>query len=193
MARNIEFDRDQALDRATDCFHCHGYHASSMQMLVEAMGIGRGSLYAAFGDKRALFDASLNRYGRALGAAMAAHLEKSRRPLATIRSMMRELVDRVVQDPDRKGCLVTNTAVELGGSDPDVTKSVDYVYAAIEDVFYRALCRAQEQGELKAGKKPRALARFLVATIQGVRVIGRVNPDPAVLKDIVESALLSLD
>lgn len=193
MVRKSEFDRDIVLDRAMECFHRYGYHGSSMQMLVDAMGIGRGSLYATFTNKQTLFEESMNRYGRALSAVIAAQLESAPQPLKMIRFLMRDLVNRVVEDTDHKGCLITNTAIELGGLEPELTKSIANVFTTVEDIFYRALVRAQENGELGAEKKPRTLARFLVSIIQGVRVVGKVNSDPAILQDIVEVALKNLD
>lgn len=192
MARSKEFDPDEALERAVECFHRHGYEAASVQMLSGAMDLGRASMYATFGDKHALFEAALSRYASGVIAHIVGRLERARHPVREIRAVLRDVATAAATDAERRGCLVTNTAAELGGHDPRVTEVLCRVFKQIEDGFYRALRRAQDLGQLKANKNPRALARFLVSTIQGIRVIGRTNTTPATLNDIVKSALRCL-
>lgn len=192
MVRSREFEPDEALERAVECFHKHGYEAASIQMLSGAMDLGRASMYATFGDKHALFEAALSRYASGVIAHIVGRLEQARRPLREIEAVLRDVARVAATDAERRGCLVTNSAAELGGHDPGVTEVLRRVFKQIEDGFYRALRRAQDLGQLKANKNPRALARFLVSTIQGIRVIGRTNANPTALNDIVKSALRCL-
>lgn len=192
VARSKEFDPDEALERAIACFRKHGYEATSIQVLSGSMKLGRASMYATFGDKHALFEAALSRYASGVIAHIVSRLEQARHPVREIRAVLRDAATAAATDAERRGCLVTNSAAELGGHDPGVTKVLRRVFKQIEDGFYRALRRAQDLGQLKANKNPRALARFLVSTIQGIRVIGRTNTNPAALNDIVKSALRCL-
>ena len=192
MARSKAFDPDDVLQRAIACFHKHGYEATSIQMLSHAMDLRRASMYATFGYKHALFEAALSRYASGVIAHIVGRLEQARHPVREIRAVLQDVATAAATDPERRGCLVTNSAAELGGHDPGVTGVLCRVFKQIEDGFYRALRRAQDLGQLKANKNPRALARFLVSTIQGIRVIGRTNTNPAALNDIVKSALRCL-
>jgi len=112
MALPKAFDRDDVLDKATQVFWLKGYEATSIQDLVEATGINRGSLYNTFTDKAGLFGAVLGRYtDRSSARALVANAEAGP-PRATIEAFFADLVDIGAADPERRGCLLTNTAVE---------------------------------------------------------------------------------
>jgi TetR/AcrR family transcriptional repressor of nem operon len=192
MTRNKEFDTEAVLDRAMECFHVNGYRATSMDMLTAAMDIGKGSLYAAFGGKQALFQAALERYAHAVVDVIVGRLESAKQPSKEIASLLRDVARIAAADRRRLGCLVTNTATEIGNDNKQVGAAVQRTFKQVEDGFYRALKRAQELGEIDPDKNPRALARFLTGIIQGLRVVGRINAEPAVLNDIVDSALACL-
>ena len=110
MARLKAFDEDRALDLAVDCFWSRGYEGTSVRDLAESMGIGGASLYNTYGDKRALFVRSLERYANRSMRERIARLEANRRPKEAILAFLAEIIDRSVADPDRKGCLLVNSA-----------------------------------------------------------------------------------
>ena len=93
MARPREFDAEQALDAAIWVFREHGYEGSSAQMLVDAMGIGRQSLYAAFGDKWQLYCSAARRYGMGECAAHFDALRSGARAIDGIHAMLRRVVN----------------------------------------------------------------------------------------------------
>lgn len=193
MARTREFDTDAALARAMEVFWCRGYEGTSIADVVEATGVQRGSLYAAFGSKEGIYHAVLDRYredfSRPMLEALAAGADV--RPL--VRQMLLGLVRQAVDDPDRKGCLVVNAATERLAHDGGVARRVRDTITAMEDALTTALTAAQDRGQLPSGKDPRSLARFLVLTVQGVRVMGVIEPDRRALTDAVEVALGCLD
>ncbi|WP_413164196.1 TetR/AcrR family transcriptional regulator [Capilliphycus salinus ALCB114379] len=193
MARHKEFNREEVLARAMETFWRYGYEGTSVQDLLDSMGINRGSLYDTFGDKRSLFLEAIAHYDQTVVRCLIARLEAPDASKAAIVDYFQSLVDRMVADPDRRGCFVTNTAVELCPHDPDTAKRVAHNLDCIEGAFYKALSRAQEKGEISPDKNIPALARYLTCNLQGLRVISKVNPDPQVLQDIVQILLGVLD
>jgi len=192
MARTKEFDPDVALDRAMHLFWRQGYEATSIQDLVEHMGIGRGSLYDTFGDKHALYLAALDRYCATVGAGFLAPLDA---PIP-VRAALRLVFDGAVATAlaeGRHGCLLANGALELASRDTDTRCRVEASLRGAEDAIGRALARAQATGELAAGRDPRALARYLVNALQGLRVTAKVTDDRETLEDIARVTLSALD
>ncbi len=193
MARTREFDTDAALRRATEVFWCRGYEGTSIADVVDATGVQRGSLYAAFGSKEGLYHAVLDRYREESTRPLLDALAAGADVRALIRDLLHGLVQHAVDDPDRKGCLIVNAAVERLAHDQGVSRRVSASVRAMEDALTAALTAAQERGQLAATKDPRSLARFLVVTVQGVRVLGVMEPDRRALTDAVEVALGCLD
>jgi TetR/AcrR family transcriptional repressor of nem operon len=174
-------------------FWTRGYEATSIQHLVGRMGIQRGSLYATFGDKRGLFFAAIDRYDRVVTAKLLAALEEPESGTEAIRRFFRLKVALSVEPGRPRGCLVTNSAVELASRDRGTATRVGEVLAKIEAAFHRAVVRAQKAGEIEPTRNPRALARFLTSSAQGLSVMAKAFPDRAVLEDIVEVTLAALN
>lgn len=193
MARTREFDTDAALARAMDVFWCHGFEGTSIQDVVEATGVQRGSLYAAFGSKEGLYLAVLDRYREDLARPMLDALAGGGDVRTLVREALLGLVEQAVHDKRRRGCLMVNAATERLAHDPAVASRVRDTVAAFEDALATALTDARDRGLIAEHKDPRSLARFLVLTIQGVRVMGVIDPDRTFLTDAVEVALGCLD
>lgn len=191
MARIREFDIDRAVEQAMLLFWRQGYEATSLHDLTTALDIGKGSFYAAFGSKDALYAMSLGRYCSTHAAALVALLEEPGDVRRQLRTVLRTLVDSDAADPER-GCLLVGSALERS-SDEATVKTVSRTMNLIESALTGTLERARATGQLAAGKDPVALARFLTTFIQGVRVMGTARSDAAVLDDAVEVALATLD
>ena len=187
MPRTKGFETGDALDAAMHLFWRKGYAATSLRDLLDGMGIGYGSFYNAFGDKHALFLASLDRFRELRTSWIDEVLEDS--GLGGIEEVFRRTVDGLVGFEPRRGCLLANTAVELGPHDAEVAAKISRYVRHTEAVFERAVIRAQEAGEIPADRDPRAMACFLVNTLHGLRVLARVGTDRAVLEDAVRVAL----
>ena len=194
MARTKAFDPDLVVARAMDVFWHRGYEATTLPDLLAGMGIARASLYDTFGDKHALFLAALARYEADKAATLVARLDEAGpgAVIATIRGVFLHVLDGSVADARRRGCLMDNAIAEMAAWDAEVAAAARASLAATEEAFYRALVRAREHGAIGAGRDPRALARFLVAVLQGLRLRAKVEPDRAVLGDIVDVALAAL-
>jgi TetR/AcrR family transcriptional repressor of nem operon len=192
MPRRKAFEPDAALGEAIACFRRLGFAAASMDDLTQAMGIGRQSLYATYGDKRALFLQALSWYADGMVARFVTWLDGDRAPLETIAEVLHEIARFAASPEGVDGCFITNSAADLAARDADVRAILVRTYGRIEDAFARALRRARDAGDLPADRDPRALARFIVTFIQGMRVIGTTRPSPKRLHADVEAALRCL-
>lgn len=190
MPRTKKFRPEEALDAAMQLFWRKGYGATSMRDLLDGMGIGRGSFYDTFGDKHALFLAALDRFEEArtgwIGDALAGS------GMAGIEKVFRRTVEGMTGSEPRRGCLLANTAVELAPRDPEVAEKISRHVRRTEEAFAGALARAQERGEVREERDPRALARFLVSNLHGLRVLARAGSDRRTLEDAARVALEAL-
>jgi len=193
MPRHKEFDRDDVLAKAMQTFWSQGYAATSVQDLVESMGINRGSLYDTFGDKHSLFLAAIAHYEAAAIQPAIARLEAPGAGKQAIAEHFYSLVERASSDPEQRGCFATNAAVELCARDRDVADRVAASLQHLERALKRALQTAQAQGELTGDRNLDELASFLLCTLQGLRVVSKLNPDRERLRGIVRAALTVLD
>jgi TetR/AcrR family transcriptional repressor of nem operon len=194
MARPREFDVTAALERAMDVFWSKGYEATSLDDLCEATGLSRSSLYATFGNKRDLLLQTVDRYVERrtpnIEAVLARQPNNIRKGIA---ALLREFIDQIVSGAGRRGCFLGNCAAELPRSDRTAMARVRRGLARTEATFRKALARAEARGELSVGVDVDALARFLTAGFQGLRLVGKVNPNRAVLEDIAATILRCLD
>jgi TetR/AcrR family transcriptional repressor of nem operon len=193
MARPREFDVAAALDRALDVFWTKGYEATSLDDLCTAAGLARSSLYAAFGSKRHLLLRSVDRYTDLRIPSIVATLSQPVPVREAFGRLLAELVDRIVAGSGRRGCFLGNCAAELPRNDRAALACVRRGLARTEEAFRDALIRGKARGELATDADPAALARFLTAAIQGLRLVGKANPDRAVLEDVAAGMLRCLD
>ena len=193
MARPREFDADAALERAMQAFWAQGYKATSLDRLCAATGLSRSSLYAAFGGKRALLHRSLDRYQEQGAARITAALARPGPVRDAIAAFVGDLIDRIVDGPGRRGCFIGNCAAELARGDRVTAARVRRSLERIEGLFRDALARGRARGEIPASADVESLARFIVSGIQGLRLVGKANPDRAALESIASVMLRCLD
>lgn len=193
MARPREFDSDDVLEHAMQAFWAKGYRATSLDDLCKATGLSRSSLYAAFGGKRALLHRSLDRYEEQGAVRISAALTRPGPVREAIAGFVNDLIDRIVEGPGRRGCFIGNCAAELARNDKATAARVRRSLTRVEGLFREALLRAQAAGELSPSADAGALARFLVSGIQGLRLVGKANPDRDTLKGIAAVMLRCLD
>lgn len=192
MPRTKEFEPEAALHSAMELFWSKGYEATSMRELLGGMGIGRGSFYDTFGDKHTLFLAALDRFEQTRTAWVLEALEEDESPMEAIRYVFERTVDGLVGFEPRRGCLLANTAVELAPHDPEVAEKISRHVRRTEDAFEQALQRARSAGDISEQQNPRALARFLVSSLHGLRVTARAGAERETLADTVEVVLGAL-
>jgi TetR/AcrR family transcriptional regulator, transcriptional repressor for nem operon len=191
MARVREFDTEAALEAAMVVFRRRGYEGSSLQELVDATGVGRGSLYAAFGNKDGLYRAVLDRYREQQAIPLIDVLRSGAPARELIRGILVDLVDVIVREGRDQNCLIVTAATERVAHDPEVAARIEATTSSLEDALTERIAAAQDTGEL-SGEDPRGLARFVLTTIHGLRVMGAINPDRRYLMTVVEAALGAL-
>jgi TetR/AcrR family transcriptional repressor of nem operon len=193
MARHKEFDRDEALHKAMEVFWARGFEAASVQDLVDHMGINRQSLYDTFGDKHSLYLQALDRYQHVESRKLFELMQKP----GSVKNAFKDLFNGVVEgslcDQQHRGCLMNNAMSELAGRCAATAEKTRHNMTAIEDAFYGALLRGKKSGELKGVREPRAMARFLYNSFQGLTLMAKATQDRKVLDDVVRVTLSVLD
>ena len=183
------FDTEAAVARAMDVFWSRGYHGTALPDLLRATRLSRGSLYAAFGDKHALFLRALDRYIADALARMDTELGPRHAPVDGLRALLAGYIDRTSGASGRRGCLLVATAMELAGHDGEVESRVRGFFKAIETRAAGAFARAKAAGELAAGVEPASAARILVCFVEGLRVVGKTGPARAISQATADALL----
>ncbi|MFA6954414.1 MAG: TetR/AcrR family transcriptional regulator [Thermoanaerobaculia bacterium] len=187
-----QFDVNEVLDKAMQVFWHRGYGATSVQDLVKETGINRGSLYATYRDKHALFLASLRMYADNLRHERLAQLEARFAPKEAIHQLLLAFADLATEKGGNKGCFLTNTALELAAHDPVAAKVVAKAQKDMEAFFARMIEQGQASGEIPESLKPAATASGLLATLIGLAVLCRSRPERNLLQSIVADAMRRL-
>jgi TetR/AcrR family transcriptional repressor of nem operon len=193
MSRPKEFNPDDAIEKAMQVFWHKGYEATSMEDLLSAMDLNRGSLYDTFGDKRQLFLKVIDRYCTTFVGSKFSLLDQPGPALPTLRRFITGMIEGGLADPQRRGCLIANTVMELSPHENEIAGTLRQILKVAEDTFFRTLARAKQQGELKNDKDPRALAHFLTTMLQGTIVMIKAGAPADVVKQTAETALTVLD
>ncbi|MFE2610945.1 TetR/AcrR family transcriptional regulator [Streptomyces mirabilis] len=189
--RPREFDKEQTLARALELFWSRGYGATSVQDLVDALAVERGSLYGTFGDKRRFYLDAVRLYWevyeRHLTTALdTAPLLPALREILTHPARLDELISDVGVP---QGCLVGNTTAELVPQDAEATEVVTRSYRRFTDIVTDALRRAQAAGEVTANSSPEAQAQLLLYIVQGLSLVSRAGLDQSAALAAIDTAV----
>ncbi len=186
MARPREFDVDAVLDRATDLFWSRGYEATSVQELVDTLGVNRASLYATFGDKAQLFEAVLRRYGERVNGALLETLGPPGAGAEAVRAWFKVLIEKATQPAGPRGCLMLNT---LTGCTTVPDALMDKVVAGVRATTDRLQEALSRDPALASRENVRTLARFFAAEGHGLAVLARAGVRRQELEMAAEVAL----
>jgi TetR/AcrR family transcriptional repressor of nem operon len=192
MARPREFDTDKALNQTMQVFWDQGYRASTFADLVKAADVQKQSLYGAFGDKRSLFLKSLKLYRTQALSKFQGMLGEVDSPLEGIARLMRYASEPPGPKKGPSGCLMTNTALEIGLSDPDVAAEVKRLFRGIEKILTAAAKQGQERGEITERFNSAAIGRSLANTINGIRILETTGASDRHVKTVVDMALAAI-
>ena len=193
MARPRAFDNDEVLDAAIECFWQRGLAATSVRDLASEMGINAPSLYNAFGDKRRLFAEALERYAQQSMRERILRIESKYAGCQAIEAFFKEVIERSLSDPDRRGCLIVNSALEVAPHDKALQLVIAAYLAEIEGFFRRCLETSARGGELPASTNIADTSRLFLGILLGIRVASRANPQRALLEGMVRPALALLE
>jgi TetR/AcrR family transcriptional repressor of nem operon len=192
MGRPKNYVPAELLSAAVRAFRRHGYGGASVDVLCEATGLRRGSLYAAYPDKRALFLAALRDYAETTVGHVERTLGAAADPVGGIAEVLRRVARVATDGEGRHGCLLTNTAAELAGNDAEVRDLVARAFSRLEAAYAAVLVRGKAAAQVPREADPEALARLLVAVMQGLRVLGKAGADLAALHQVVDAVLRAL-
>ncbi|MBA1143587.1 TetR/AcrR family transcriptional regulator [Mesorhizobium sp. CCANP35] len=170
-------------------FWRNGYEATSMSDLVDALGINRASLYAAFGDKEALFLRVLDRYRQDFTERPVAALNEFEDPREAVGAFLYRTVDHLTDDRLPRGCLFANAILESPGGSERICQAVANGVAGLEDAIYHVLLRSSGTDKIPVGTDCRALARFFVGVAQGMALMAKVSPDKSLVLDIASTSM----
>lgn len=190
--RQREFDEQVALDAAMRAFWCNGYGGTSLQQLTDAMGINKPSLYAAFGNKEALFVRALEHYVSKHGSP---HLEKLHAPRRSLRSRLTAYLRSIVRmacDPSLPGgCLVAETTSEAGGDclPAEASRTVEGINQQTRETFVEFFRHEASAGSLGNVESAEVLADYLLTIQYGLAVMARTNAKLESLEKVIEHAV----
>jgi TetR/AcrR family transcriptional repressor of nem operon len=193
MARPREFDEAAVLDAAIRQFWLRGYKATSVRDLADEMGIAGASLYNAFGDKRSLYERSLNRYLDQTFRERIRRLEQSLPPRDAIVAFLQEIIKRSLNDRQRRGCLLVNSALESAPHDEEFQRIVTTFLNEVESFFLRCVSSGQRDGTIPKAQSAQDLAGLLLGVLLGIRVLARAQPDRKLLEGLVRPVFALLD
>ncbi|MFJ6682207.1 TetR/AcrR family transcriptional regulator [Streptomyces werraensis] len=197
MARPRMFDEERALDAAMHTFWEKGYEATSTHDLCEATGLGRSSIYNTFKSKHDLFERALAHYIDTMTTAQLAVLEDTRRRAADrIRDLFAMVVDGETEHRAGGrglGCLTVNTTVELAARDSRAAELLERDTARRLAVLRAVIEEGRRDGSITSRRDAGALARFINATIGGMRISSQGGADRTALESIAEVTLDALN
>ncbi len=179
-----QFDVDEARKKAKAFFWNRGYEATSMDDLLQSMGINRGSFYATFGSKREVYTDVLRRYDQEHRHDVLERLKEGNSPREAILALFDGVRAEASGRGGTKGCFLANATLELAASDKAVAGIVREAFAETEEFFQKTIQEGQRTGEIRRGLDSRATARSLLGLLLGMRVLARAGVPAAVLESI---------
>lgn len=188
-----QYNETEVLERAMHAFWARGYEATSINDLVEATGINRGSIYAAFGDKRTLFIEALRHYDKHYRADFLAHIGRNHGPRDAVLAAFESATGAATGGGKPGGCLLVNTALELAPHDPEIRALVKASLDEVEEFFFTNIEAAKQHGAVRKTICSRQAAQALLGLFLGLRVLTRSAPDGRVLDSIISQARTMLE
>jgi TetR/AcrR family transcriptional regulator, transcriptional repressor for nem operon len=191
MARPREFDREEALKAAVETFWTQGFEGAGMESLTVAMGIGRQSVYGAFGSKKALYLEALRAYSMGNVEALLGALRQARSPLHGLKIVLLTPIE-LTEAERARGCFGINAICEFGQSDPEVTSALSASGRAVRIALVELVRGAQAEGEIGSQIDPGVAAGLIQTLLSGVKVAARAGAFPEDMSKVVDLALGAL-
>ena len=185
MARPKEFDPAEAMREAMDAFWERGYHGTSVSDLLAEMGLNRGSLYGTFGDKKQLFLKVLDEYSKQGRRILEAALDKPGPAKAVLLDWIREVAEMCTGEAGLRGCLALKAAMEMAPHDKEVSDWVKHATRERELMVAKLVRRGQAEGGVNADLDPRAVARYLITSLTGLKVLGTAAPSDRDVREVL--------
>lgn len=193
MGRPREFNEDKALKQAMDLFWRKGYEATSLQDLLEVMGLSKSSFYQTFANKHKLLERSIDHYRQMIVEDLSRNLATAGSGLQFIREMLSGVAEKVDQSGGRQGCLVMNCASEFAQRDPVIARLVAESIAQFRQVFLSGVRQAQHEGDIPMSKDAEVLAHYLVGCKSGLEAMAKAGTPQKDMQDVIQVMLSALN
>ncbi|MEA1786071.1 TetR/AcrR family transcriptional regulator [Arenibacter sp. GZD96] len=191
MPRKKQFEEHEVIQKAMHTFWLHGYEGTSVRQLETDMGINQFSIYATFGSKKGLFLKVLDHYKFQIKSIFLSHLVQSEGALEDIRHFFNAFIQSVKTGKTPNGCLMANTAMDMGTTDKEVRRALQLFFTMLKDAFLQLLHKSKERGELSQNADVVRYANYLVGCTEGLAVTTKIL-DESQLQDFVDVAMKSI-
>lgn len=192
MPRPPEYNRADVVNAAMQVFWAEGYESSSIQKLLDAMNLNRGSLYAAFGDKEGLFLEALDLYVEQVTVTLKATLWSIDDPLLAIRSFLESVCLIEDQAIRSRGCLLFNSISEFAHVNRHLAEEAEKRSKPLKVLFEKRLAEAQLLGLVDSSKSATAMANYLLTLAVGLRMHAKMNTSREILQGVIDVGLSAL-
>lgn len=192
LGRPREFDRDAALDAAMRLFWRKGFGDTSLEDLLEVMGISKSSFYAAFRSKEEIFRETLKRYSDLMATELGGKLLQASSGLSFIEEILSIPVQEVIENR-ANGCLIINSAAEFGQRHPEFCQDVGMAIGLFERLFQQAVLRGQSEGDIRSQADAASLGVFLCATFGGLRTLAKAGASAEKIRTVIPNVLKALE
>jgi TetR/AcrR family transcriptional repressor of nem operon len=193
MPRPRTFDESDVIAAARDEFWSRGYAATSIDDLTSATGLGKGSLYGAFGDKHGLYLRALDDYiGTSLDSVRGQLRDQTHSAYDRLARHIRAQAKAIAADKMRRGCMMAKSAAELSATDDTVERAVENAYATWAAELADCISEAQRDGAIDKKQDPQALAMTVLAFMRGQEALHKGGVKPAQLKASAEQMIALL-
>ena len=189
MPRNKQFDTDEVLDKAMELFWKQGFHATTMQNLVDSLGINRASIYDTFGGKHQLYEAAFERYRERNQDQIKGLLDREKNAFKGLRKLFLWNLEVSLQDKDNKGCFVVNCTSEYYPLNKAISSTLLHNKAAFESAVSKFISLGQQKRQLSKNLDAEGMAQYLYTVYNGLKNVAQVNKDRKELERIVDTAL----
>jgi TetR/AcrR family transcriptional regulator, transcriptional repressor for nem operon len=193
MARPREFDEAEVVQAARDQFWLHGFNGTSLDDLTVVTGLGRGSLYGAFNDKRDLFLRALDDYAAAVMGQLLADLrDPEKRGRDRVVDHIRSITKVVAEDTKGRGCLMAKSAAEMGATDKEVARRIRKWLDGYRRDLVEAIRVAQSEGEIDPNVDPDEFALLILALLRGAEALRKGGMPPRAIVAVADQAIALL-
>lgn len=187
------YDETRVLESAMRAFWAHGYEATSMNDLVKATGINRGSIYAGFANKHELFMRALEHYDQVYRHGHLQQIADQHTPVDAIVAVFESAASKPADNDTPWGCLIVNTALELSPHDPEVSRFVEHSLQAVETFFLDCIEAARQDQAISTTLDAESTAKALLGLFLGLRVLIRAKTDRSTIDAIISRAKMMLE
>lgn len=191
MPKSVLYDEAEVIHRVTNLFWEKGYHATSMQDIVDVSGLNRSSLYNSFGDKYRLFEVCLHNYQGEQTKITNKLINKGKSGKESLVSLFIGIKNDILTHPN-KGCFLSNCLTEMGKNDGEVRNFLIDNKDGMISTFSKLIRTAQLDGEIDKDKNAEHLALFLFSNLHGLRLTGIIESDNTAIEAITEQVLQNL-